>query len=62
MSRRGRSRRDDVAADLLERLRVVAEELESIQATAEDAEVGGVVGNINMALSYVTPSISYLEN
>jgi hypothetical protein len=55
------NRKADVAADLLERLRVVKSELEDIQATAQHEGVGGVVGNINMAVSCVDPSIQYLE-
>lgn len=54
-------RGDAAAIALLERLRAVKDELEDIQATAQNEGVGGVVGNINMAVSYVDPSIQYLE-
>jgi hypothetical protein len=59
MSRR---REDAAALALLERLRASFIELEDIQATAQSEDVGGVVGNINMAVSYIDASIQYLES
>jgi hypothetical protein len=48
--------------ELLSRLLEVREELRDLKDYARDNGPSGLVGNLDMALSYVIPSINYLES